>query len=90
MSSSALQQENMHSVLSGAGGGPAEQAMRHMCHSPNPQARHVHVTGACMVQVLVSVPQLRDCCLQPMDPHPVKKGPIGAALQELVQSVYGT
>ena len=86
MSSSALQQEYMHSVLPGTEGGPAKQAM---CHSLSSLARHVHVTGACTVQVLVSVPQLRDCCLQPMDSHPVKKGPIGAALQELVQSVYG-
>ena len=89
MSSSALQQEYMHSVLPGTEGGPAKQAMCHMCHSLTSLARHVHVTGACTVQVLVSVPQLRDCCLQPMDTHPVKKGPIGAALQELVQSVYG-
>ena len=41
------------------------------------------------MQALVSVPKLRDFCLEPAGPHQLKKGPIGSALQELVQTVYG-
>ena len=41
------------------------------------------------VQALVSVPMLRDFCLEPAGPHHLKRGPIGSALQELVQTVYG-
>ena len=41
------------------------------------------------MQALVSVPKLRDFCLEPAGSHRLRKGPIGSALQELVQTVYG-
>ncbi len=41
------------------------------------------------VQVLVSVPALKDFCTQPHSGPQLQKGPIGGALQELVQTVYG-
>lgn len=41
------------------------------------------------MQALVSVPKLRDFCLEPAGSHQLRKGPIGSALQELVQTVYG-
>lgn len=45
--------------------------------------------GVVCMQVLVSVPALRDFCTQPQRRPQIRKGPIGAALQELVQTVYG-
>ena len=42
-----------------------------------------------LYQVLVSVPKLRDFCIEPDISPQLKKGPIGAAVQELIQNVYG-
>lgn len=42
-----------------------------------------------MWQVLVAVPALRDFCILPQPGEQLKKGPIGRALEELVQTVYG-
>ena len=41
------------------------------------------------LQVLVSVPMLRDFCLEMSSSHHLRLGPIGLALRELVQTVYG-
>ena len=41
------------------------------------------------LQVLVSVPVLRDFCLELSSSHQLRLDPIGSALQELVQTVYG-
>ena len=40
-------------------------------------------------QVLVAVPTLRDFCTLPQPGEQLKKGPIGRALEELVQTVNG-
>ena len=42
-----------------------------------------------LLQVLVSVPMLRDFCLELSSSHHLRLGPIGLALRELVQTVYG-
>ena len=42
-----------------------------------------------LLQVLFSVPMLRDFCLELSSSHHLRLGPIGLALRELVQTVYG-
>lgn len=42
-----------------------------------------------LLQVLVSVPMLKDFCLELSSSHHLRLGPIGLALRELVQTVYG-
>ena len=44
--------------------------------------------GVCM-QVLLAVPALRDFYILPHAGQQLRKGPIGSALQELVQTTYG-
>ena len=41
------------------------------------------------MQALVSVPNLRDAYTQPKEGTQLKKGAIGNALEELIQTVYG-
>jgi hypothetical protein len=43
----------------------------------------------CLMQVLLAVPALRDFYTLPSCGQQLRKGPIGSALQELVQTAYG-
>jgi hypothetical protein len=41
------------------------------------------------LQALCSIPALRDAYVQPTNGAQLKKGPIGSAMEELIQTIYG-